>query len=630
MKRHSKTYQKKSTKSVYKSVFSRFILPHKPPALSEWSDANIILPKKSSAEHGKYKTSRTPYLREIMDSLSDNDTEIVVYMKPAQSGGTQAGLNWCGWIIDANPGPAMMLQPTLDMAKRLSKQRVQSMIDSCPSLASKVKPARERDSGNTLFVKEFTNGMCVITGANSATALRSMPVKYLHLDEVDAYPTDVDDEGSPADLAIKRTTTFKDRKIFISSTPTVKGFSQIEYWYSLSDMRQYYVPCPHCGHHQVLKWSNIIFQHEGKKIIGDVQYACESCGVLIDEKYKHSMVTKGEWRATAESKIKGYHHNALISPWTTWQEIATEHLRVGGDSTLLKTWVNTILAETFEESYEVVDEVTLINRKEKYTSQIPDGVIVLTAGVDIQKDRIESTIIGWGYGWESWVIEHRVLWGDTTHDDVWADLDVFLQTQYTDNYCNIFRVVTAVVDSGYNTQYVYRWVKPREVRRIYASKGLSDYGKPLVTNPVRRNINNITLFGIGTLAAKDIFYGRLNITNGPGAIHFPDTISDEYIQQLASEKIKTKYRKGIPYREYVKVRDRNEALDIYILNLAAITILRPNFTVLGNNLNKPTVNEIISEPEKKPITENPKKPDNTIAVRRRLPHKSNGWMSGYK
>ncbi|MBO4405625.1 MAG: phage terminase large subunit family protein, partial [Alphaproteobacteria bacterium] len=280
--------------------FERGIKPDSVISVSDWADANRVLSRTASSEPGRFRTSRTPYLKEIMDALSPSSPyEKVVFMKGAQIGGTEAGNNWIGYMIDQAPGPMLVVQPTVEMGKRWSKGRLAPLIEDTPCLRDKVKDPRTRDSGNTVQSKEFPGGQVVITGANSAVGLRSMPVKYLFLDEVDAYPPDADSEGDPLTLAIQRTATFTRRKIFIVSTPTIQGLSRIEKEFSETDQRYYFVPCPFCDGYQTLKWENIHYDQIDSK----VSYVCEFCKEHIDERYKTEMLRKGEWRPQRQHDV---------------------------------------------------------------------------------------------------------------------------------------------------------------------------------------------------------------------------------------------------------------------------------------------------------------------------------------
>jgi phage terminase large subunit GpA-like protein len=286
--------------------------------VSEWADRHRMLSGKASAEPGPWRTDRTPYLKEVMDCLSTTSpVQRVVLMAGAQLGKTEGGANWLGYVIDHAPGPMLMVQPTVDMAKRLSKQRLESLINDTPVLSEKIAPARSRDSGNTMFSKEFPGGMMILTGANSATGLRSTPCRYIFLDEVDAFPTDVDGEGDPVTLAERRSTTFSRRKIFMTSTPTVKDFSRIESEYLLSDQRRFYVPCPCCNGMQWLKWTQLKYQDNDPKT---AQYECEICSERFSENHKTGMLQAGQWRATApgDGKTAGFRISSLYSP--AWVE----------------------------------------------------------------------------------------------------------------------------------------------------------------------------------------------------------------------------------------------------------------------------------------------------------------------
>jgi phage terminase large subunit GpA-like protein len=283
--------------------------------VSEWSDRHRMLSSKASAEPGRWRTSRTPYLKAIMDCLSPTSpVERVVFMKAAQLGATEMGSNWIGYVIHHAPGPMMAVWPTVEMAKRNSKQRIDPLIEESSALAELIAPARSRDSGNTILAKEFRGGVLVMTGANSAVGLRSMPVRYLFLDEVDGYPLDVEGEGDAISLAEARTRTFARRKIFIVSTPTISGASAIEREYEASDQRRYFVPCPHCSHRQWLRFEQLRWDKGQPETAA---YICESCDTAIAEHHKTWMLEHGEWRAMitdGAGKTAGFHLSSLYSP----------------------------------------------------------------------------------------------------------------------------------------------------------------------------------------------------------------------------------------------------------------------------------------------------------------------------
>ena len=331
------------------------------PALtvSAWADQHRILSPRGASEAGPWRTSRTPYLQELMDALSPrHPAQRVVFMKGSQLGASESGCNWIGYVIHHAPGPMLAVQPSVELAKRFSQQRIDPLIEESTSLRAKVAPARSRDSGNTVLSKEFPGGILVMTGANSAVGLRSMPVRYLFLDEVDAYPPSADDEGDPVTLAEARTRTFSwRRKVFLASTPTIKGLSRIEREYEASDQRRFFVPCPHCGHPQHLMFERLRWDKGQPETAA---YVCEHCERPIAEHHKTQMLSMGEWRPTAtpvDPLAIGFHLSSLYSPvgWLSWERIAREWEACQSSDEARRSFVNTVLGETWAETGEAPD-----------------------------------------------------------------------------------------------------------------------------------------------------------------------------------------------------------------------------------------------------------------------------------
>ena len=555
-------------------------------SVSDWADEHRVLSSKASASPGKWKTSKTPYLREIMDCLSANSpVQQVVFIAGAQIGKTEAGLNWIGYVIHHAPGPMLMVQPTVEMAKKVSKQRLAPLIQESPALADKVKESRSRDSGNTLMSKEFPGGLLMLAGANSAASLASMPIRYLFMDEIDRYPGDVDEEGSPVDLAITRTNNFSRRKILQTSTPTIKDASAIESEYLDTEQSKYFVPCPQCGHMHVLEWKHFIIPKfdDGSYNWRGAHMVCPANGCVIENHHKTDMLNHGEWRATCEAKLykkkRGFHINSLYAPvgWKSWPEIAREWLQAQGNPLKLKAFINTRLGETWEEKGEKVDHTGLMKRREEYGfDPIPDGVGIITCGVDVQRDRIEVEYIGWGAGEESWSLDYVVLYGDTIQPEIYQRLDLELMHR-TFRHPKGFalRPVRTLIDSGdgERTQQVYDYTRPREGQQIIACKGMSGDDKPVAGRPTKQGTDsNVTLIPVGTYQAKDLVVGRLKIeTHGPGFCHFPNDCDQEYFDQLTAEVVVKKMNsKGFEQREWHKKRARNEALDCRVYGTAAL------------------------------------------------------------
>jgi phage terminase large subunit GpA-like protein len=567
-------------------------------SVSEWSDRHRMLSSKASSEPGRWRTSRTPYLKEIMDCLSPTSpVERVVFMKAAQLGATEMGSNWIGYVIHHAPGPMMAVWPTVEMAKRNSKQRIDPLIDESSILRELIAPARSRDSGNTILAKEFRGGVLVMTGANSAVGLRSMPVRYLFLDEVDGYPIDVDGEGNAVALAEARTRTFSRRKIFIVSTPTIAGVSTIEREYEASDQRRYFVPCPHCGHRQWLRFEQLRWERgEDGNFPDTAAYVCESCEVPIPEHHKTWMLEHGEWRAMAEvaSRTAGFHLSSLYSPigWRSWKDVAAAWesaiSKEAGSAAAIKTFKNTELGETWVEEGEAPDWQRLLERREDYRiGTIPVGGLLLTAGADVQKDRIEVSIWAFGRGKESWLVEHRVLMGDTARDEVWKTLASVLRETWTHETGCQLGLGRLALDTGFATQEAYAFVRGVRDPRLMAVKGVAR-GAALVGTPTavdatsggKKLRRGIKVFSVAGGIAKLEFYNNLRkspevaedgltIRYPAGFVHLPK-VDAEFLQQLCAEQLITRRdRNGFAIREWQKMRERNEALDCYVYARAA-------------------------------------------------------------
>jgi len=584
----------------YTEAFAEGLLPDPALTVSEWSDDHRMLSSKASAEPGRWRTDRTPYLREIMDSLSVYDpTQRVVFMKSAQIGGTEAGNNWIGYVMHHAPGPMLYVLPTVEIAEKASKQRIAPMLDESPALRELVSPARSRDSGNTLLSKEFRGGVFMMTGANSAAGLRSMPIKWLFMDEVDAYPSDVEGEGSPIALAEKRTTTFSRRKILLVSTPTEKETSRIELEYERSDKRRYFVPCPHCGHEQWLRWRGYSDDQSDARakdyrlVWADAArtkaaYVCEECGSHIEERHKTAMLRAGKWvpTSTGDGVTRGYHINSLYSPagWKTWVEILQEFELASKDPALLKTFVNTTLGEPFEEAYSArLDAEGLSKRAEGYELMtVPERGVVITAGCDVQRNRVEIVQRAWGPGEESWLVNYAVIHGDPQRPELWAEVLTVLNMEFTHASGARMRTYAAAVDSGdgETTHVVYQFARDNRARHVLALKGMSTPGKPLLGKPTKQDINRrnqtikkgVDLWPYGSDTAKGTIYQRLKNTDaGPGTYHWPVGLSAEYYEQLTAEKQVTKLVNGFPRRVWVKKDNaRNEVLDCEGMALAAL------------------------------------------------------------
>ena len=559
----------------------------KPPPellLSEWSDRYRKLSPESSAEAGQWNTSRAEYQREIMDTFNDPNIERIVVMTSSQVGKTEIILNAIGYYIDQDASPILIVQPTLQMGQAFSKDRLSAMIRDSEKLRGSVKDARSRDANNTTMHKKFAGGHLTIVGSNSASGLASRPIRILLMDEVDRYELSAGSEGSPIALAVARTKTFWNRKIFMCSTPTIKGLSAIESAFEESDKRYYYVPCPECEHKQVLKWKNVVWEEDKPETAA---YACEECGSVIEESKKQWMLKHGEWRATNEANnTAGFHISELYSVWSTWSQMATNFLEAKKNPETLKTFINTALGESWEEQGDAVEYDTLLQRRLSYDkTNVPEDVLVITAGIDCQKDRLECQTVGFGKNYEAWVIDYKIFWGDPNAFQVWQDLDVYLKKRFKTETNRIIPISCACIDSGgHHTNMVYQFTKPRQARRIFAIKGLSQAGKPIANRPTFVGKNKAVLYGVGTDTAKEAIFARLSTDPEATTLHFPNDVDEEFFKQLTAEKRVTKWIRGKKSLVWKQIRPRNEALDTLVYNFAAIYILNPNFDVIEQKI----------------------------------------------
>lgn len=583
-----------------------------PPAMtvSEWAERNRVLPQGASARPGPWRCE--PYQREMLDAILSAELREVVLMTSTQVGKSEILNNIIGYYIEADPKPMLMVQPRDRQAQDYSKKRVAPMIAACPTLKRRVREATSRRAGNTIQLKEFPGGFLKITGGNAGAGLRSDPIAVLLLDEVDGYPDDVDGEGDPVELAERRTDTFHDAKIVKASTPArPRGLSRIEAEWNRSDQRRYHVPCPLCGFMQPLVWRDaagvyrLVWEKDGdgRPIPDTVRYLCAGCGQRIEERHKRAMLDAGQWIAAHPERreIAGFHLNALYSPWReTWGELAEEWAAAQHNRERLKAFVNLRLGETWDEEADRLDVHVLAGRREKYGADgaLPEGVAVLVGAADVQHNRIEAQVVGFGAAEQAWLIAHEIFWGnpdlqtadqDGSNADVWAELDAFLLRAWRHPRGAELRPLVSLVDSGTFSESVYRYVLPLQgtARRVYACKGVDYLSKPGLVAEGATKRGAVRLFMVSTYAAKDRIFSRLKVPRpGPGYIHLPDWTTDEYLDQLTSEQkiITPQGRARTPRTTWVKVHQRNEALDLWVYSFGALAVLQrilPHYRDLG-------------------------------------------------
>ncbi|MCD7918632.1 MAG: phage terminase large subunit family protein [Clostridiales bacterium] len=566
--------------------------------LSQWADRYRYLSPESAAEPGRWKTSRAPYQKEPMDAITDVKTRKVVLMWASQTGKTDSAiLNPVGYFIHYEPSPIMILQPTVDMAQTISKDRLSPMLRDTPVLAERIED-KSRNGKNTILQKIFPGGHVTLQGANSPAGLASRPIRILCADEIDRYPATAGNEGDPLFLAQKRMTTFWNSKEICTSTPTIKGQSRIETEYEHSTMEEWNVPCPVCGKYQQLTWAKIIFDEEGFRngTNRDVAHSCEHCGVVSGEQEWKALFGKGKYVPTyPRRKTRGFHVNALASGFVSWEDIVDNFLTANdekkkGNLELLKAWTNTEMAETWDETGVSLDDKDLMERLEDYGAEVPDEVLILTCGVDTQDDRFEYEVVGWGEGKESWGIKKGAIYGDLKQEDIWQRLDEALAETFTKADGTQMTIAGTCVDSGghFSTE-VYRFCKERYSRNIWAIKGKGGSDVPYIANPSKNNRVKAPLFTLGVDTGKSLLYGRLTVEEpGPGYCHFPDGdglgYNEAYFKGLTAEKRVTTYKKGRATTAWV-LKDygfrRNEPLDIRNYATAALEILHPVLKATG-------------------------------------------------
>ena len=586
----------------------RGLAPDPALTVSQWADQHRVLTTRGAGEPGRYRTSRTPYLRAVMDALSaSHPAEKVVFMKSAQVGATEAGVNWMGYVVHHVPGPFLLVEGSLDVVKAVVQQKIDPLIEATPAVRALIPPARSRDSGNTATMKRFPGGYLRMVGANTPTSLRAMPARWVFLDEVDAYPGDVGGEGDPVALAKGRTISFGHRaKMLLASTPTVMGSSRIEREWEATDQQRYHVACPHCGAFQWLKFERLRWEKGQPQTAA---YQCEHCDEFIEERHKTAMMDEANgahWAPTAPpdqvaaakaARVVGFHISALYSPigWMSWEAIARQYDAAMGDDAQIKTFKNTVLGELWVERGDAPDWQRLYERREEFEAPVPAGAVMLTAGVDIQQDRIEAYVWGWGRGLESWLVDRLVTGKGPDTEEGWAELEAFLSRSWRHEGGADIAIARACIDTGYNASTVYAWVRKQDQGRVVAIKGEEGFAKASpVTGPTYVDVNlqgkrvrrgaRLWHVAVSMLKSETYKFFRLErptdeeLEDGAvypaGTIHLPTWADSEVIKQLTAEQlIAKKNRRGYARMEWTKTRERNEALDCRVYARAGVHML---------------------------------------------------------
>ncbi|MDR0666847.1 MAG: phage terminase large subunit family protein [Campylobacteraceae bacterium] len=590
------------------AAFALAIAPDPYLTIDEWADKFRQLPQGASAEAGQYNTDRMPYLREIMRELSpQSPTQQIKVMKGTQLGFTEIGNNMTLYYMDIVPASQLMILPTETLAKDHNNRKLEPSLRAMPYLASRITGGKTKDDVGGTFEKIYSGGMLKIAWAGSPANFRSLSCRIINFDDIDGFPQDVGSEGDPIDLGKKRADSFGSmRKIYINSTPTTAGASNIETEFEASDQRHYFMPCPFCKEFIKFEKDGFIFTYnkDNYTLTSEVQYSCQHCGSLIDEHYKTEMLLKGKWIAQNEHIHRGYRLPSYYSPigFISWREIFTEFLEAKqamnrGDVRKMKVWVNTRDAKPWEDEIDTVKIDNVETRVEEYDAEVPEGVLVLTAGVDTQDDRFEVEVVGYGKLEETWSVDYKVIYGDPNLLETRAALDGYLKRTFTCKDGAKMKIFAAAVDTGgHRTKAAYAFCKTRYLRRIFAIKGAREVNASFVkTRASKNNLAKINLFTIGVNTGKDEIYAKLEITaRGAGYMHFPrkPQYDAEYFKQLTAEKRDKKTGR------WEKYRHRNGAIDCRNYANAALLIAGIDDKILEKGKRIGVLTENTQKPKK--------------------------------
>ena len=615
-------------------TFSRAFANYTPPAdltVSEWAAEHRVLSRESSAEAGPWRNERTPYMVEPMNAFSDPRVREISVVAMSQVGKSEMELNIIGYIIDQDPGSVLYIQPNLDDAKKFSRLRIAPMIRDCDTLRAKVSEVRSRDAGNTVLQKTFPGGMLTMVGSQSPSALASTPARYVLGDEVDRWALSAGSEGDPWALAAARTTTFYNAKMVAVSTPTIKGYSRIEKLFLDGTQERWCSQCPSCGEWHNITFDDIKFDFDttgnGRRksyTLHSVHWCCPSCGCLHTEAEMRAQPARwiAENPGAIERGRRSFWVNAFSSPWRSWDKIVLKFLEVRNDPEELKVFYNTVLGELWEDRGDLEDEDTMLARREDYGTaedgtpvELPDGVLVLTCGVDTQDDRLEYEVVGHGHYGETWGIKKGIIMGDPNYDEPWERLDEVVSHVYKFRNGRGLTVSMTCVDSGgHKTQSVYMQTRARLQRRIFAIKGQGGDGIPYTKPPSKvkivvggKTVGQTWLYSIGVDAGKAAIMAALKVQEaGPKYCHFPRDNDRGYdlnfFNGLLSEKLVMKTERGRTRWAWEKLKghERNEALDCRNYALAAFRILNPDLDAVERRLRG------LDSPGKQPEAQQPK------------------------
>lgn len=554
--------------------------------VTEWAESYRVLTSEASAESGLYRVGRTPFLKEIMDELSPTSPTVQVkVIKGTQLGFSTVADNVAMCYLDLYPCPILYILPTETLAKGTSKRRLTPSIRAIPRLADKITGGKTKEDVGEMYSKAVAGGNLTLAWSQSTASFRSFSARVVLLDDVDGFGSF--GEGDVLELGKARADAFSNKKIYINSTPTLKGSSNIETEFEDSDQREYFMPCPSCEEMMVFKWEYMVYEvdHRGYRK-GDVKCGCPHCGTLINEYQKTAMMAKGKWiPQNPDHEHRGYKLPSFYSPlgWLGWNEIASEFIKAHkliktGDTRLMQTWKNTRCAEVFEQNLKGIDIKNANERVEDYGCEVPNEVYIITCGVDTQDDRFECEILGHGKNGETWSIDYKVIAGDPKFKETQDELDKYLQQTFTRKDGNTMKINGTAIDTGgHRTQAMYQYCEDRCMDNVFGIKGANQPHAPVTNkNLDTMKYGEFDLVSLGVSTIKDDFFARLGVRkHGNNFCHFPakGVYNDKYFRMLTAEKLNDK---GV----YVKVRLRNEALDCRVYAIGALHILNADISTM--------------------------------------------------
>lgn len=566
----------------------RHIVPPERLPVADWLDKHRVIGRGyPSPFPGPWRTERTPYLREPLNDFAAPEVETLVLLFSSQVGKSELLLGTLLYAYGVDPGPGMLVLPTLELAESVSTDRLAPALTSCAVLSVGTQRQAARSTDNAIRHKRINGLPLTVAGSNSSASLASRPVQNIWGDEIDKWAAQTE-EGDPLALAIQRTAAFRRRKIVLASTPTVKGASRIEDWYERSDQRKLFAPCPRCGAAFVVEWHHVRWE-SGDPATAHLEHSQpEGCGGRIEDYERKAMFEAAEWRATAPfAGIRGYRTWAVVSPWLRLSEIVAGFLAKKDRPETLRQWVNEIRGESWEPPSERVETASLLLRREQYSAEVPAGAMVLTAGVDTQDNRLEALVVGWGPDEESWVIARETFFGDPARPEVWDELDrELLKRKWSREAGGVTVIQYTLVDSGYAAASVYSAVAPRQPGRVFASKGSDGgvQGQLVAVKDLQTKAGTIRIHHLDASQLKKLVYGNLRqqtTEDGrvpPGFCHFPHSVGDGFFTELTAEhQITERNKYGVATKKWALrpgIR-RNESLDCFAMALAALKVLCP-------------------------------------------------------